>query len=167
MKAHERYITPCPLPTEHEREVLTILGEECNEVGQRVAKLLRFGRDEVQPGQPFNNSQRLGFEIGDIFAMVAMARDLGLVDQASIDHGIWRKPQQLAKFMQTSPLGIEPPAAAVAPQPVTSAAPRTFWQRFLKFIGRCENCRDWNMSMFGHLCFNRECPSHGPDGKSW
>jgi len=47
----DKFITPCELPTEYEREVLTILMEECAEVIQRASKALRFGLDEVQPEQ--------------------------------------------------------------------------------------------------------------------
>lgn len=44
----ERYVTSCELPSPYERELLTILIEECAEVQQRATKLLRFGRDEVR-----------------------------------------------------------------------------------------------------------------------
>lgn len=39
--------------------LLSILAEECCEVGQRVSKALRFGLDEVQPGQDLSNAERI------------------------------------------------------------------------------------------------------------
>ena len=39
--------------------LLICLGEECDEVGQRVTKALRFGLSEVQHGQPLNNGDRI------------------------------------------------------------------------------------------------------------
>jgi len=96
-----RYVTPYPLPTPYERELLTILIEECAEVQQRATKLLRFGRDEIQPGQYFNNSFRLALELGDLKAMVNLVIVARLVQQEAIEEGALRKRKQLAAFMQT------------------------------------------------------------------
>tara|TARA_B100000780_G_scaffold172092_1_gene120478 strand:+ start:2912 stop:3265 length:354 start_codon:yes stop_codon:yes gene_type:complete len=55
-----------------------LVQEECNEVGQRASKLTRFGFDEVQPGQPLNNLQRLEDEIDDLLlrrALLQIATD--------------------------------------------------------------------------------------------
>ena len=55
-----------------------LLQEECNEVGQRASKLSRFGYDEIQPGQPLNNLERLEDEIDDLLlrrALLHMAID--------------------------------------------------------------------------------------------
>jgi hypothetical protein len=46
---------------------LVKLWEECDEVGQRVAKALRFGLDEVQPGQGLTNAERLKDEFLDLW----------------------------------------------------------------------------------------------------
>lgn len=98
----DKFVTPYDLPTPHEREILTILIEECAEVQQRATKLLRFGRDEIQPGQLLNNSARLSQELGDLQAVCTMAEEAGLVsreiaaDQAPI------KFEKLEKFMQTA-----------------------------------------------------------------
>ncbi len=45
----EKFTTPAPLPTAYQREILTILIEECAEVQQRATKMLRFGIEETQP----------------------------------------------------------------------------------------------------------------------
>lgn len=57
--------------TEHEC-LLTILAEECAEVAQRVSKALRFGMEEVQPGQPYSNRDRITAELYDLLAVAEM-----------------------------------------------------------------------------------------------
>lgn len=101
----ERFISPFPLPSDHERELLTILIEECSEVQQRATKMLRFGRDEVQPGQTASNRERLSYEIGDLWVMINLVEAAELIDGQCIMEGRTRKRQQLAKFMQTRALG--------------------------------------------------------------
>ena len=91
-----------PLPSEHEREILTILIEEAAEVQQRATKLLRFGRDEVQPGQELTNAERLAKEIGDMEVLVSMAADAGLIDVRIVRERAARKREKLAKYMQTA-----------------------------------------------------------------
>lgn len=97
----EKFVTPMPLPTPHEREILTILIEECAEVQQRATKVLRFGRDEVQPGHEKSNSRRLAEEIGDMEVMVDMATKVGLISADDIENRKDRKREKLAKYMQT------------------------------------------------------------------
>lgn len=101
--AGERFVSPCPLPSDREREILVILIEEAAEVQQRATKMLRFGVDEIQPGQPWDNANRLSFEVGDFLEMLAMAERARLIRPDSIRIGQERKRQQLAKFMQTQP----------------------------------------------------------------
>ena len=55
--------------TEH---LITIFGEEGSEVAQRASKILRFGVDEVQPGQVKTNAERLVDEYADIIAVAEM-----------------------------------------------------------------------------------------------
>ena len=52
--------------------LLTIMAEECVEVAQRISKALRFGLDEVQPGQEFKNSERILGEMMDLLAVAQM-----------------------------------------------------------------------------------------------
>jgi phosphoribosyl-ATP pyrophosphohydrolase len=98
----ERYITPSALPSEHERELLTILIEECAEVQQRATKLLRFGATEIQPGQEKTNSERLANEIGDLVHMTTLLDQVGLIPNRAVQAGMRNKQKQLARFMQTS-----------------------------------------------------------------
>lgn len=61
--------------TEH---LLTILAEECCEVAQRATKALRFGLDEIQPGQELSNAARINGELLDLFAVCEMLGSSGI-----------------------------------------------------------------------------------------
>lgn len=98
----EKFVTPCALPTEREREILTILIEECAEVQQRATKLLRFGRDEVQSGQPLSNKDRLSEEIGDMQAVLTLAEEYGLVSREIAVVQAPKKFAKLEKYMQSA-----------------------------------------------------------------
>jgi len=99
----DRFISPCPLPSPYEAEILTILIEEAAEIQQRATKLLRFGRDEIQPGQPLTNMQRMSGEIGDFMAVLRLAEKAGLIDQSGVEAQRQRKHEKLRKYMQTEP----------------------------------------------------------------
>jgi NTP pyrophosphatase (non-canonical NTP hydrolase) len=59
-----------------EREyLLTCLMEECGELIQRVSKALRFGENEIQPGQEETNLARMEDEYSDV---LLIADKLGL-----------------------------------------------------------------------------------------
>lgn len=83
--------------TEH---LLSCLAEECAEVAQRVSKALRFGLDEVQPGQPLTNAQRIGQEFADLLAVVEMLEDEGAMDRPTDTHAIERKKAKVLAFME-------------------------------------------------------------------
>lgn len=102
------FVSPCPLPSEAEREILNILIEECAEVVQRATKMLRFGRDEVQEGQPNSNAVRLSKELGDLAVLIEMAEAAGLVDRSVIEERKPRKREKLAKYMQSDALSASP-----------------------------------------------------------
>ena len=55
-----------------EQYLLGCLGEECAEVAQRASKAVRFGMNEVQPGQELNNRQRLEYELSDLISVCLM-----------------------------------------------------------------------------------------------
>lgn len=99
----DKFVTPVPLPTDRQREILTIIVEECAEVIQRCSKALRFGLDEVQPGQQADNATRIGLEVGDLLAMLDMAVAEGILHPAAFEVGKKRKVRKLATFMQTAP----------------------------------------------------------------
>ena len=99
----DRFITPCELPNERQREILTIIIEEAAEVQQRATKALRFGLDEKQPGQNFDNAQRLAQEIGDLDAVIGLACKEGLVRGTDILSAERAKERKLLRYMQTEP----------------------------------------------------------------
>lgn len=101
----DKFVTPCELPSAHDSELLTILMEEAFEVltflGPRASKAKRFGLDEIQPGQPFTNSQRLAHEAGDLIAVVERLVSCGAISKPALDAAIYRKHVKLRVFMQT------------------------------------------------------------------
>lgn len=50
--------------------LLACLAEECDEVGQRAMKALRFGLSEVQAGQNLSNAGRIAEELRDLMSVV-------------------------------------------------------------------------------------------------
>lgn len=95
----ERFVTPVPLPEGLKRELLVILIEECAEVQQRATKALRFGMDEVQPGQPDTNARRLALEVGDLLEVLARLENFG-VDNDDILEGMAAKRKKLDIYLQ-------------------------------------------------------------------
>lgn len=110
----EQFKSPCLPPEGLPRELLTILGEECAETFEvmaeralariqiRASKALRFGMDEVQPGQPLTNAQRLAREIGDFQEVVEQLVAAGVLHRDEIEIGRANKKRQLAKFLQSA-----------------------------------------------------------------
>lgn len=97
MPRHE-FLHPQPSPVE--REVLEILIEECGEVIQRATKMIRFGIEEVQPGQLLSNRRRLSDEVGDLEYMIALAKRLELVDDHHCIRAAMAKPLKLREYMR-------------------------------------------------------------------
>lgn len=63
-----------------EREILSMLVEECAEVIHAVTKIFRHGENSYNPEkQGVNNLEQLNRELGDLFAVVAMAQKAGMV----------------------------------------------------------------------------------------
>ncbi|MBX5130755.1 hypothetical protein HJB53_30155 [Rhizobium lentis] len=82
--------------------LLTKFIEECLEAAQRATKILTFGADEVQPGQPFNNTERLNHEYNDLLASVELlAEDAGIELFRDVSL-IVRKREKVEKFMEYS-----------------------------------------------------------------
>lgn len=98
----ERY-RPAGKPlTPYERELLTILAEEANEVAIAAIKLIRFGRESRPPERTTSNTTELGLEIGDLEWMITLASVEGLANEPDIKAGMARKRERLAYFMQTT-----------------------------------------------------------------
>jgi len=97
----EKFVTDQPLPEGVDRELLTILAEECCEVGQRVSKALRFGIKEVQKGQPLSNDQRIAQELGDVICVANMLVGRGLFTHDEIQAAAADKRKRLMKYLQS------------------------------------------------------------------
>lgn len=100
-KLMKKFKTTHPLPNAFEREVLTVLIEEAAEVQQRATKLLRFGRDEVQPKQKLSNRARLSQEVGQLMFMIAYAQEHKLLDYKHILKGTDEKGPKIEKYFQS------------------------------------------------------------------
>ncbi len=95
--------------------LLTCLMEECNEIAQRCSKALRFGMDEIQPGQHLNNEQRIMDEIVDLRGVVREMQARGvflkLLEPKYVTDRTARKREKIKQFMEYSAsLGIIHPA---------------------------------------------------------
>lgn len=55
--------------------LLDVLSEECNEVAVRASKAIRFGLEEIQPGQALTNAQRLALELDDLYGAIELLNE--------------------------------------------------------------------------------------------
>jgi NTP pyrophosphatase (non-canonical NTP hydrolase) len=99
--ATEKFVSPVAPPEGIDRELLTILAEECCEVGQRVSKALRFGLSEIQLGQPLDNAQRISEELGDLLGVVDELLQRDVLKVEDINRAAVAKTVKLARFMQS------------------------------------------------------------------
>lgn len=90
--------------TEHDLHLVK-LAEECAEVIQRVSKQLRFGRDEVQPGQQQANHERLRDELLDVLVAIRQLERSGQIEPITVHqvsvHEV-RKQPQIAAMLKLS-----------------------------------------------------------------
>ena len=85
--------------------LLTILAEECAEVAQRVSKALRFGIDEVEPGQPSTNGARVTLEILDLLVvneMLAETESLAPITENAVSRHANAKRGKIEKYLAYS-----------------------------------------------------------------
>ena len=85
---------------------MLVLAEEMMEAGQRAIKALRFGLDQVQPGQELSNTSRVRGEVLDVLAVCSMLRDEGIelfnfASNSDMRH-MRDKVEQVERFMQIS-----------------------------------------------------------------
>lgn len=83
-----------------DEHLYTIGAEEGVEVAQRMTKALRFGSDEIQPGQPLTNRQRILEEYAHLVAAMEM---LGFrVEPESLRPWIDAKKAKVERFLEYS-----------------------------------------------------------------
>lgn len=81
--------------------LLTCLAEECAEIQQRVSKALRFGLNEVQPGQGKTNKERLHDEVLDFLGVLDMLEQTALFPPPNHDvirAAVAAKREKIEKF---------------------------------------------------------------------
>jgi len=88
-----------PLSSE-EIEALAILAEECGEVIQAVAKILRHGPDQRYPdSRSSSNSEWLSVEVGDVFAAVDIAAKQGVLNRDIIENARRNKLRHITQWL--------------------------------------------------------------------
>jgi NTP pyrophosphatase (non-canonical NTP hydrolase) len=79
-----------------EKEILSITQEECAEVVQAVSKVNRFGIDAMHNGA--TNRERLTEETGDLFCMIELMIEFGLIDRTEMLLAAGNKREKLSKW---------------------------------------------------------------------
>ena len=87
-----------------EEHLLVILGEECVEVVKEVSKALRFGLNDKEPGQNKTNRERITDEFNDVFAVVKMLIDEGILKNEELltTHSLETKIQKVEHYLKYS-----------------------------------------------------------------
>lgn len=86
-----------------DEHLLLCLSEECDEVGQRVSKALRFGLSEVQSGQSLTNNERICDELRDLISVAQLLMEQGLLASFMPTKAeISTKAARISKYMEIS-----------------------------------------------------------------
>lgn len=128
----ERYVPNGTPLNDYERELLTILAEECNEVAIACSKLLRFGKENRPPsegGDGHSNSEHLSIEYGHVSCVVSMAIEERILDPQWIAEGRRHKAERLKRYMQTDRPGVRYRIRAnQRPENFNSLSPAEQWE---------------------------------------
>jgi hypothetical protein len=83
--------------------LLLICAEECAEVAHRVSKALRFGIEEIQPEQNLTNAQRIMQEYADLYAVIDMLCDEGVLEiDSTFATMVVSKKEKVENFLKYS-----------------------------------------------------------------
>lgn len=82
--------------------LLTILIEECNETAHRATKALRFGLEEIEPGQLRTNAERIVYEFNDIVAMMELLHAEGCLSNVFDGVSAGLKKIKVEKYLMYS-----------------------------------------------------------------
>jgi hypothetical protein len=99
----DRYVSRHEKPTPYEREILTIVQEECAEIIVQISKALRFGLGDGRPGGYETNYEAIGRELGDLDATIALATQNDLYSTEARNNSFQHKLEQLDRYMQETP----------------------------------------------------------------
>lgn len=89
--------------TPAEIEVLNNLQEEAAEVIKAASKLLRFGKEDIDPKTGGSNTYYLGLEIGNLVTMINLVGHRKLVLEADVEQGKADKLSNLSRFSRYLP----------------------------------------------------------------
>lgn len=82
--------------------LLVKLAEECSEIAQMALKTSQFGMDEVMPGQPFNNAERLHMELDDLQGVLKMLNEEHSLGYIPSKEKMNAKVEKIRKYMKYS-----------------------------------------------------------------
>jgi NTP pyrophosphatase (non-canonical NTP hydrolase) len=83
--------------------LLTIAAEECAEIAQRISKAQRFGLDEIQPGQGYDNAERINEEFNDLIAVLRLIeRETGRDLTEIFGSSVRKKQRKVEEFLELS-----------------------------------------------------------------
>ena len=87
-----------------QEHLLTIIAEECAEVAQRASKASRFGLDEIQPGQEYDNRERILYEFIDLCGALELLNEGCIIEGMIADQRprINAKKAKIEKFLAYS-----------------------------------------------------------------
>lgn len=80
---------------------LVCLMEELAEAAQRASKQLRFGRNEVQPGQPLPKHKRLREELLDVLVVIRDLARYSQIEEISLVQVIEHENYKLPKMKES------------------------------------------------------------------
>ena len=81
---------------EGQKEILLIAQEECAEVTQAISKVFRFGLDAVH--RDATNQSRLTEEVGDLFCMIQLMIETGIINIDEVDAASKNKRTKLEQW---------------------------------------------------------------------
>ena len=85
-----------------QEHLLTILIEECNETAQRATKAVRFGLEEIQPGQAQTNAERIVYEFNDIVAVIELLHSEEALPKIFDTEAVGLKKIKIEKYLAYS-----------------------------------------------------------------
>lgn len=81
--------------------LLTCLSEECAEIQYQISKALRFGFDDIPPGEMKTNAELIKFEFIDLMAVYGMCVEAGLLEDIDgCGEQLIEKTQKVRKWLQ-------------------------------------------------------------------
>lgn len=83
--------------------LINCLAEECSEAAVAAAKCNRFTTEEVMPGQPLTNAERLISELKDVISVAQILINEGIIPAFNVEpEDIARKLAKIEKYMKIS-----------------------------------------------------------------